>query len=118
MEALDLAGVILVVVSALLLAMVARRRGLARPGGVLDVSLHLHHRWRHGFGRYDATQPVWYATFSLSPRPRYAWSRATLVIGVPRPARGAESAFVPPGAVVVPCLGAAPAAELALSAAA
>ena|SRR5947208_679144 len=118
MEALDLAGVVIAAVSGLLLTMVVRRRLLGRHGGTIDMPLHLQHRWRHGFGRYDGTRLVWYATFSLSPRPRYAWARSTLQMGAPRAARGAESAFVPPGAVVVACLGADPAAEVALAAAA
>src|SRR5215216_6237786 len=80
---LDAAGVALVVVLLYGLALIVRRRFLARHGGTFELS----HRarsdkagrgWVLGLGRYTAESLEWFRIFSLSPRPKRVWARGDL----------------------------------------
>lgn len=103
MEALDVVGIVLLACAALLLAMVARRRMLARPGGTLEMSLRLGRHWMFGIGRYEGDRIAWFRTFSLAPRPRHALPRAALTVVARRSPHGAEVVHVVRDAVIVEC---------------
>ncbi|WP_110208767.1 DUF2550 domain-containing protein [Nocardioides daejeonensis] len=77
------------------LALVLRRRMLARNGGTFELS----HRarsdrtgrgWVLGIGRYDGDRLEWFRIFSLSPRPRRVWDRNRVDYNGRREAEGSE----------------------------
>lgn len=81
--ALDSAAVLVLLVLLYGLALVVRRRLLARHGGAFELSYRVRtsgngRGWVLGLGRYSGEQLEWFRVFSLSPRPRCAWSRREL----------------------------------------
>lgn len=84
--------VALVLVVALLLPVAclgARRRWLARQGGLFDCSLRLHTRtpgsgWVLGVARYSGDNLEWFRAFSLSLRPRVIFPRSQSQVGQQR----------------------------------
>ena len=111
MEAVEILGVVLLVICALLLALVVRRRLLDRPGGTVDVSWRRRRGgigrsslgWSFGVGRYDGDRLLWFKTFSLDPRPNHVLRRSSLVIGPRRRPHGAEVVAVIADATVLEC---------------
>lgn len=117
---LDAAGVALVVVLLYGIALIVRRRILARHGGTFELS----HRsrtdkagrgWVLGLGRYTADTLEWFRIFSLNPRPKYVWSRADLTYVGRRDAGGVEQLSLYPDHVVIRCTSRDGDVELALS---
>ena len=116
---LDAAGVALAVVLLYGIALIVRRRVLARHGGTFELS----HRartdkagrgWVLGLGRYTADSLEWFRIFSLSPRPKHVWSRADLAFTGRREPGGVEQVSLYPGHVVIRCNTPGGAVELAL----
>lgn len=110
MEAVEILGLVLLVLCALLLALVVRRRLLDRHGGTVDVSWRRARGlgrsslgWSFGVGRYDGDRLLWFKTFSLAPRPSHVLRRSSLVIGPRRRPHGAEVVAVIADATVVEC---------------
>jgi hypothetical protein len=112
-EVVDVVGSVLLFVCVLLIAMVARRWLLSRSGGTLEMSLRERH-WRFGVGRYDGDRLSWYATFSLSPRPRRTFARSGLRVVGRRPPRGGEALHVVHDSVILECATAPAAVEIAV----
>ena len=117
---LDAAGVALVAVLLYGIALIVRRRLLARHGGTFELS----HRartdkagrgWVLGLGRYTAESLEWFRIFSLSPRPKYVWSRADLEYTGRRDPGGVEQLSLYPDHVVIRCTSPDGDVELALS---
>ena len=117
---LDAAGVALVVVLLYGIALIVRRRILARHGGTFELS----HRartdkagrgWVLGLGRYTADTLEWFRIFSLSPRPKHVWSRADLAYTGQRNPGGVEQLSLYPDHVVIRCTSREGEVELALS---
>lgn len=117
---LDAAGVALAVVLLYGIALIVRRRILARHGGTFELS----HRartdkagrgWVLGLGRYTADSLEWFRIFSLSPRPKHVWSRADLAFTGRREPGGVEQVSLYPGHVVIRCTSPDGDVELALS---
>src|SRR5690349_16896322 len=106
---LDAAGVLLVVVLLYGVALIVRRRILARHGGTFELS----HRaradkagrgWVLGLGRYTAESLEWFRIFSISPRPKRVWDRGDLEYsGRRQPAGGVEQLSLYPDHVVIRC---------------
>ena len=112
MEAVEVVGVVLVTVCALLILVVVRRRLLDRVGGTLDVSWRRQRSrhapsgslgWSFGVARFDGDRLLWFKTFSLSPRPRHVLSRSALSLGSRRRPHGAETVAVVADATIVEC---------------
>jgi Protein of unknown function (DUF2550) len=117
---LDVAGVVLGVVLLYGIALIVRRRVLARRGGTFELS----HRartdksgrgWVLGLGRYTPTSLEWFRIFSLNPRPKYVWQRADLTYVDRRVAGGVEQLSLYPDHVVIRCTYESADLELALS---
>jgi hypothetical protein len=113
MEAVEILGVVLLLLCALLLGLVVRRRILDRSGGTVDLSWRRRRSgsfsrgsvgWSFGVGRYDGDRLLWFKTFSLSPRPRHVLRRSALVLGPRRRPHGAEVVAVIADATVVECM--------------
>jgi hypothetical protein len=109
-EAVELLGIGILLVCALLLAVVVRRRILDRHGGTIDISWrdasaasHRTFSWSFGVARYDGDQLLWFKTFSLSPRPAHVVRRSALTLGPRRRPHGAELVAVVPDATIVEC---------------
>lgn len=112
MEAVEILGVVLLVLCSLLLALVVRRRLLDRHGGTVDLSWRRRRGggvgsgslgWSFGVGRYDGDRLLWFKTFSLAPRPSHVLRRSSLVLGPRRRPHGAEVVAVIADATVVEC---------------
>jgi hypothetical protein len=112
LEAVEIAGLLLLVCCALLLGLVVRRRVLDRAGGTIDMSLrrnqpghdpHGSLHWSFGVGRYDGDRLVWFKTFSLAPKPRFVIERAALTVRQRRTPHGAEALAVIANADVLEC---------------
>jgi len=90
-------GVLLALVILFLygVALVVRRRMLARNGATFELS----HRarsdrtgrgWVLGIGRYAGDRLEWFRIFSLSPRPRRVWDRNRVEYAGRRESEGSE----------------------------
>lgn len=99
---------ILVILVALVLAVVIRRRIIARSRGAFDLSINRDSGvgpkgWTLGIGRYGEDHLEWFRTFSFSPRPRYRFERGRVRIGPRREPTGREAFAIHAGHVVVEC---------------
>ncbi|WP_370291359.1 DUF2550 domain-containing protein [Nocardioides sp.] len=117
---LDAAGVALLLLVLYGAGLVVRRRLLSRHGGTFELSHRLPGRasdrgWVLGLGRYSGEDLEWFRVFSLSPRPKRAWSRATLAFDGRRDPVGAEQASLYPDHLVITCTSPAGPVELAMS---
>ena len=86
---LDVAGVVLGLVLLYGIALIVRRRVLARRGGTFELSHRVRtaksgRGWVLGLGRYTAASLEWFRIFSLNPRPKYVWD--AIRPGLRRPA--------------------------------
>src|SRR5688572_11577462 len=93
--ALNAVGVLLGLVLLYGLALVVRRRLLARHGGTFELSCRVRPQgagrgWLLGLGRYSGDDLEWFRIFSLSPRPKRVWRRDDLGYGGRREPEGVE----------------------------
>jgi hypothetical protein len=105
---LELAGVLLVLPLLYGVALIVRRRLIARNGGTFELSYrmrtaHPGRGWLLGLGRYSGDTLEWFRIFSLSPRPRMSWSRQNMTYSGRRELVGAEEMSLYAGHVVVCC---------------
>lgn len=116
----DIAGFLLLLSLGYGLALVVRRRLLARNGGTFELSFHLRNDrpgrgWMLGLGRYSGERLEWFRLFSLSPRPKRSWRRESLSFDGRREPLGAEQVSLYPDHQVIRCQTAAGEVELAMS---
>ena len=105
---LDIVGVILLLALLYGIALIVRRRLLARHGGTFELSYRLHAEhtgrgWLLGIGRYSGQSLEWFRIFSLSPRPKRVWARDHLSYSGRRSPQGAEELSLYGGHVVASC---------------
>lgn len=105
---LDIAGGLLVLVLLYGLALVVRRRVIARSGGTFELShrvrtSHPGRGWLLGVGRYSDERLEWFRIFSLSPRPKRVWARDLLDYSGRRSPEGPEEVSLYDGHVVASC---------------
>lgn len=117
---LDAAGVLLALVLLYGVALVARRRLLARDGGTFELSVHVAARphgrgWALGLGRYRGQELQWFRIFTLSPRPKLVWQRRDLDYVAQRAPDRSEAAALYVDHVIVECRSGAETIELAMS---
>jgi hypothetical protein len=117
---LDAAGAVLVLVILYGVALIVRRRLLARHGGTFELSYRVRSEragrgWLLGLGRYSGDALEWFRIFSLSPRPKRVWERDTLSYVDRREPEGRERMSLYPDHVVVVCSTPAGTLELAMS---
>lgn len=124
--ALDAVGVVLLLVLLYGVALVLRRRWIARDGGTFELS----HRarsdsfgegrptgrgWVLGIGRYSGDALEFFRVFSVAPRPMTTLVRADLVYHGQRDPLGSEAHSLYSGHVVVACRSSAGPLELAMA---
>ena len=105
---LDAVGVVLLLVLLYGIALIVRRRLLARHGGTFELSYRVHAErtgrgWLLGIGRYSGHSLEWFRIFSLSPRPKRVWARDHLSYSGRRSPEGAEQLSLYGGQVVAAC---------------
>lgn len=93
---LDAVVAVLVLLAWYALALIVRRRIIARHGGTFELSYRARSArtgrgWVLGIGRYSGDTLEWFRIFSLAPRPRKAWRRLDLTYDGRRRPLGAES---------------------------
>jgi len=101
----DSAGVLLLIVLLYGLALIVRRRWLARAGGTFELSVRTGARlggagWVLGVGRYVDDALEWYRVFSLWPRPRRVFHRHEIELREQRQPADNESHALYAGHVV------------------
>ena len=116
---LESAAGVLLLVLVLGVALIIRRRWLSRHGGTFELSYRARasqpgRGWLLGLGRYTGDRLEWFRIFSLSPRPKLVWQRATLNYVERRDPEGVEQLSLYPGHVVIRCETPAGDVELAL----
>ena len=102
------------------IALIVRRRVLARHGGTFELSYRVRPErvgrgWLLGIGRYSGESLQWFRIFSLSPRPREVWDRAALSFESRREPEGVERVSLYPDHLIVRCRSADAEIELAMS---
>jgi hypothetical protein len=117
---LDAVGLALLLVLLYGIALVARRRSLARRGATFEVSYRVRSTkpgrgWLLGLGRYAGEDLEWFRIFSLSPRPKRVWDRADLEYAGRRDPVGVEGLSLYSDHVVVSCRTVGGQVELAMS---
>ena len=78
-------GLLIALVGGFILAMLGRRRAIAR-GKVLTMCglrSQIGSSWRSGFVRFGEDVIEWYALGGVSVRPRHTWQRRRLDLGAP-----------------------------------
>ncbi len=116
----DSLGVLLVAVAALALAVVVRRRWLARRGAVFELSVNPRRSttgrgWTLGLGLYNDDHLEWFRAFSLSWRPRRRFRRGGLRVLAKRSPQGREAFSLYSGHVILDCRTGTEPIQLALS---
>jgi hypothetical protein len=121
LELLDAAGLVVLLVLLYGLALVVRRRVLARNGGTFELSHRMRpgeepgRGWLLGLGRYSGEELEWFRIFTLAPRPKRSWHRAALTYDDVRDPEGVERTVLYPDHVVVDCTSPDGQVELAMS---
>jgi hypothetical protein len=106
--ALDIVGLCLLLALLYGIALIVRRRLLARHGGTFELSYrvrteHPGRGWLLGIGRYSGQSLEWFRIFSLSPRPKRVWARDLLDYAGRRAPAGPEEMSLYAGHVVASC---------------
>lgn len=105
---LDVIGLILLAVLLYAIALVIRRRVIARHGGTFELSYRKSSAnpgrgWVLGIGRYTGQSLEWFRIFSLSPRASRSWDRDELTYSGKREPEGNEVNTLYAGHLVVTC---------------
>lgn len=117
---IDAAGVLLLAIVLYGLALIVRRRVITHHGGTFELSHRVRplgdgRGWVLGVGRYSGERLEWFRVFSLAPRPKRVWPRASLSYDGSREPLGAEQMSLYPDHVVIRCQTRAGEVELAMS---
>ncbi|HEY5421549.1 MAG TPA: DUF2550 domain-containing protein [Marmoricola sp.] len=117
---LDAAGIVLGIVLLYGIALIVRRRVLARRGGTFELShrartAKVGRGWVLGLGRYTSSTLEWFRIFSLNPRPHQVWQRGDLTYVDRREPGGVEQLSLYPDHVVIRCTSSTGDVELAMS---
>lgn len=120
LDSLGVVGGLLLVLLAILVAFVGRRRFLSRRSGTFDCSLRtttqrLGNDWTLGLARYEADRIEWFRVFDLSLRPRKVLRRSGMAVQGRRHPAGPEALSLMSGFVVVRCTYERGSLELAMS---
>ncbi|MCH1868864.1 DUF2550 domain-containing protein [Nocardioides sp. CFH 31398] len=118
--ALEVIGVLLLLVLLYGLTLVVRRRWLSREGGTFELSHRVRSEvggrgWVLGLGRYSGERLEWFRIFSLSPRASRTFVRSRLVLEQRRQPEVVELPALYADHVVVRCRTADGEVELAMS---
>jgi Protein of unknown function (DUF2550) len=104
----DSSGVLLLLPLIYGLALVVRRRWIARDGGTFEASIRVRSAragrgWLLGVARYTGDGLEWFRIFSLAPRPRFFYRRTEIEYVGRREPSGVEAYSLYSGHIVVAC---------------
>jgi hypothetical protein len=116
----DSFGLVLVLLGCYGIALIIRRRILARNGGTFELSYRARSTkvgrgWVLGIGRYTGESLEWFRIFSLSPRPKRVWHRFDTEYAGRRGPIGGEQVSLFADNTNVSCISASGEVELAMS---
>jgi Protein of unknown function (DUF2550) len=116
----DSLGLVLLLFGCYGIALIVRRRLLARHGGTFELSHRVRSTvigrgWLLGIGRYSGESLEWFRIFSLSPRPKRVWLRFDLEYVARRASVGSEQVSLFADHTIVTCSTAAGPVEFAMS---
>lgn len=111
--------VLVVLLLALPLSLVVRRRWLTRGGGVFELSVNDREGvsprgWTLGLARYSDERLEWYRFFSWRIRPNRVFQRSTLTVLRQRVPQGPEAFALYAGHVIIECRDRSAPVQLAL----
>ncbi len=117
---IDSIGVVLLLLGCYGIALIVRRKVLARHGGTFELSHRvwstvIGRGWLLGIGRYSGESLEWFRIFSLSPRPKRVWLRFDLEYVGRRVPVGSEKVSLFADHTIVTCSTAAGEVEFAMS---
>ncbi|UYM05977.1 DUF2550 domain-containing protein [Solicola gregarius] len=121
---MDSFGVLVLLAILVGVAMIVRRRLLARSGGTFELSLNKRpaapsgrsaRGWTLGIGRYAGERLEWFRVFSLGIRPSYTLERGHVEVTGRREPVGPEAFALYAGNVIVECRSADQTIQLGLS---
>lgn len=116
----DSLGLVLFLLGCYGIALIVRRRLLARNGGTFELSYRVRSNkvgrgWLLGIGRYSGESLEWFRIFSLSFRPKRVWLRFDLEYAGRRGPVGGEQVSLFADNTIVSCNTASGEVELAMS---
>jgi hypothetical protein len=116
----DSLGALLFLLGCYGLALIVRRRILARNGGTFELSYRIRSTaigrgWLLGIGRYSEESLEWFRIFSLSPRPKRVWLRFDLEYAGRRVPIGGEKISLFADHTIVTCSTVSGEVEFAMS---
>lgn len=92
--AVGVACVVLIVVF-VLVALVVRRRVIARGEPLAIVAVKRGDGWKLGMTRFTTNSVQWFPVIGFSVRPRFVWRRGELDLGAPGPVAHAKPIAMP-----------------------
>ena len=109
MRIVEVVGIAIFTVLAVLCLLFFRRGVIARRGGTVELSLRLStmvpgRGWSSGLARFAGDELRWYRIFSFAFRPRRVLSRRGLAVERRRAPAGEERLVLPSDWVVVRCV--------------
>lgn len=116
----DSLGLVLFLIGGYGIALIVRRRILARNGGTFELSYRARSTkvgrgWVLGIGRYSGESLEWFRIFSLSPRPKRVWQRFDMEYTGRREPIGGEQVSLFADHTIISCNTSAGEVELAMS---
>ena len=116
----DAFGMMLVLLGCYGIALIVRRRLLARNGGTFELSYRVRasrpgRGWLLGLGRYSGESLEWFRYFSLAPRAKRVLQRSEVTFIDSRAPEGPEQMSLYPEHVVLSCSTPSGPIELAMS---
>jgi hypothetical protein len=120
MRILEITGICLLALLALLLAIFIRRRLLMAGGGTIRLQVRIStlvpgRGWSHGVGQFAGDELRFYRMFSFGVRPKRVLHRASLAVEEHRLPTGPERFSVPGHWVVLRCATDAGEIEIAMA---
>lgn len=108
MQVLEIAGICVIALLALLLAVFVRRRLLMLGGGTIRLQVRVTTRvpgrgWSHGVGMFSDDELRFYRLFSFAVRPKRVLNRGLLTIAEQRRPNGPERLGMPGHWVILVC---------------
>lgn len=102
----DSLGLIVAILAAVVLALVVRRRLIARAGSTFDLSVNFRagstpRGWTLGVGRYSDTEVEWFRVFSLAWWPGHRFGRGQVEVLRRREPHGTEAYSLHAGHTIV-----------------
>jgi hypothetical protein len=120
MRILEVVGICLIALLAILSAVFIRRRLLMAGGGTIRLSvrtttIYPGRGWSHGIGQFAGDELRFYRMFSFAIRPKRVFDRDSMVVELRRKPEGPERLSMPGHWIILRCMSAAHEVEIAMA---